>query len=165
MLRSSRVLPRVVAVRQLHCSSPVLKAKKSKNPSQNTVSAVGAGKPPSSEPIPQQNKSPDESAPIPPPSSSSPSEPSEPILPSSPAAPPSSEPSPSSTSNSSSIPPEDANPLNSEQYQAYRGKQSTGPFTWKAAALFLLTGAGLVIYFRIEKERIDRLRTLYERLC
>jgi hypothetical protein len=55
-------------------------------------------------------------------------------------------------------PPEDVNPLTSEQYQAFRGKLKTGPFTWKALALFLWTGLGLHIYFRREKQRMERLR-------
>jgi protein SCO1 len=42
----------------------------------------------------------------------------------------------------------------------YRGRQNMGPFTFKAAALFVLTGIGLVIYFRREKVRVERLRTL-----
>jgi hypothetical protein len=56
-------------------------------------------------------------------------------------------------------PPPDINPLSDEQYQAFRGKQATGPFSWKAAALFLVTGTILVFYFRRERDRMERLRT------
>jgi hypothetical protein len=63
-----------------------------------------------------------------------------------------------SSSDSKPPPPESINPITDEQYKAFRGKQATGPFTWKALALFLLTGAGLIIYFRQEKERMQRLR-------
>lgn len=37
-------------------------------------------------------------------------------------------------------------------------RNSTGPFSWKAALLFVLTGAGMMIYFRVEKERLERKR-------
>jgi hypothetical protein len=78
--------------------------------------------------------------------------------PSTPNKPPQSEAKPTSATPSSPK-PEDINPqLTTEQYQAFRGKQSVGPFTWKAAGLFLLTGTGLIIYFRHEKDRMDRLR-------
>jgi protein SCO1/2 len=39
-----------------------------------------------------------------------------------------------------------------------KARHSTGPFSWKAGALFILTGAGLMIYFRVEKERLERRR-------
>jgi protein SCO1/2 len=39
-----------------------------------------------------------------------------------------------------------------------RQRNSTGPFSWKAALLFVLTGAGMVIYFRVEKARLERKR-------
>ena len=39
-----------------------------------------------------------------------------------------------------------------------KAQQSIGPFSWKAGALFVLTGAGLMIYFRVEKERLERKR-------
>jgi protein SCO1 len=32
------------------------------------------------------------------------------------------------------------------------------PFSWKAGILFLATGAGLVVYFRYEKARMERKR-------
>ncbi len=32
------------------------------------------------------------------------------------------------------------------------------PFSWKAGALFVITGVGLIIYFRMEKARIERKR-------
>lgn len=37
-------------------------------------------------------------------------------------------------------------------------RNSTGPFSWKAALLFVLTGAGMMIYFRVEKARLERKR-------
>ncbi|KAJ5111029.1 Synthesis of cytochrome c oxidase Sco1/Sco2 [Penicillium argentinense] len=37
-------------------------------------------------------------------------------------------------------------------------RNSTGPFSWKAATLFVLTGAGMMIYFRVEKARLERKR-------
>lgn len=33
-----------------------------------------------------------------------------------------------------------------------------GPFSWQAAVLFILTGAGMVVYFRYEKARLQRKR-------
>lgn len=39
-----------------------------------------------------------------------------------------------------------------------KARNSTGPFSWKAGMLFVLTGAGLLIYFRVEKERLERKR-------
>ncbi|BCS22813.1 SCO family protein [Aspergillus puulaauensis] len=39
-----------------------------------------------------------------------------------------------------------------------RARNSTGPFSWKAALLFVLTGAGMIVYFRVEKERLERKR-------
>lgn len=39
-----------------------------------------------------------------------------------------------------------------------KARQTTGPFSWKAGALFVLTAAGLVIYFRVEKARLERQR-------
>jgi len=57
---------------------------------------------------------------------------------------------------------EDFNPLTDEQYQAFRRKQQVGPFSWKALGLFVITGIGLVVYFRHEKERMDRLRIAEE---
>ena len=75
------------------------------------------------------------------------------------------EPTPSSSNASPSQdtkppPKSEANDtlLNDERYQAFRGQQAQGPFTWKTAVLFLLTGTGLVLYFRYEKERVNRLR-------
>lgn len=37
-------------------------------------------------------------------------------------------------------------------------RASTGPFSWKAALLFVLTGAGMMIYFQVEKSRLERKR-------
>ena len=39
-----------------------------------------------------------------------------------------------------------------------KARNSTGPFSWKAAALFVVTGAAMIIYFRVEKERLARKR-------
>lgn len=39
-----------------------------------------------------------------------------------------------------------------------RTRASTGPFSWKAGLLFVLTGAGLVVYFQYEKARLERQR-------
>lgn len=39
-----------------------------------------------------------------------------------------------------------------------RQRNTTGPFSWKAALLFVLTGAGMMLYFRIEKARLERKR-------
>lgn len=42
--------------------------------------------------------------------------------------------------------------------QQMKSRQRTGPFSWKAALLFVLTGAGMIIYFRVEKARLERKR-------
>ena len=39
-----------------------------------------------------------------------------------------------------------------------KARHSTGPFSWKSALLFVLTGGGMIIYFRVEKERLERKR-------
>jgi protein SCO1/2 len=39
-----------------------------------------------------------------------------------------------------------------------RARNATGPFSWKAALLFVLTGAGMIVYFRVEKDRLERKR-------
>ncbi|KAL4906781.1 hypothetical protein BDW74DRAFT_166928 [Aspergillus multicolor] len=39
-----------------------------------------------------------------------------------------------------------------------RQRNNTGPFSWKAALLFVLTGAGMIVYFRVEKDRLERKR-------
>ncbi|RAL12201.1 SCO family protein [Aspergillus homomorphus CBS 101889] len=39
-----------------------------------------------------------------------------------------------------------------------KARNSTGPFSWKSALLFVLTGGGMIIYFRVEKERLERKR-------
>ncbi|KAI8084557.1 SCO1/SenC-domain-containing protein [Halteromyces radiatus] len=41
-------------------------------------------------------------------------------------------------------------------------QQAFGPFTWKAAAAFLGTGAGLLIYFQSEKKRVEEERIAKE---
>ncbi|KAK2739621.1 Cu-binding protein [Onygenales sp. PD_40] len=42
--------------------------------------------------------------------------------------------------------------------QQMKARASTGPFSWKAAALFIITGAGMIVYFRYEKARLERKR-------
>ncbi|KAL2850717.1 SCO1/SenC-domain-containing protein [Aspergillus pseudoustus] len=39
-----------------------------------------------------------------------------------------------------------------------RARNATGPFSWKSALLFVLTGAGMIVYFRVEKDRLERKR-------
>lgn len=39
-----------------------------------------------------------------------------------------------------------------------KARNSTGPFSWKAALLFVVTGGGMMIYFQVEKERLARAR-------
>jgi protein SCO1/2 len=39
-----------------------------------------------------------------------------------------------------------------------KSRQRNGPFSWKAALLFVATGAAMVIYFRVEKARLERKR-------
>ncbi|KAK8099326.1 SCO1 protein [Apiospora kogelbergensis] len=39
-----------------------------------------------------------------------------------------------------------------------KSRYRTGPFSWKAGALFVLTGGGLVWYFEFEKQRMQRKR-------
>ena len=39
-----------------------------------------------------------------------------------------------------------------------RARTSTGPFSWKAALLFVITGGGMIVYFQVEKERLARKR-------
>lgn len=40
--------------------------------------------------------------------------------------------------------------------QQLRTRAHTGPFSWKAGLLFIVTGAGMVVYFRIERARMER---------
>lgn len=42
--------------------------------------------------------------------------------------------------------------------QQLKSRQQTGPFSWKAGLLFIITGAGMIIYFRVEKARLERKR-------
>ncbi|KAH0562518.1 hypothetical protein GP486_002793 [Trichoglossum hirsutum] len=42
--------------------------------------------------------------------------------------------------------------------QEAKSRYRSGPFSWKAGALFLLSGAGMILYFRYEKARIERKR-------
>ncbi|OAX83641.1 hypothetical protein ACJ72_01990 [Emergomyces africanus] len=42
--------------------------------------------------------------------------------------------------------------------QQLKSRASTGPFSWKAAALFVATGVGMIFYFRYEKARLERKR-------
>ncbi|CAO3591375.1 unnamed protein product [Absidia cylindrospora] len=44
-----------------------------------------------------------------------------------------------------------------------RDCEALGPFTWKAAAAFLGTGAGLLIYFQNEKKRVEEERIAKEK--
>ena len=148
---------------RLHFSPILAKSKKSKkNLSNSTPSNINQTPSPSA--IPSQSRLPNNESSTEPsvPERTSPAEPppldglsSSPPLAASPI--PTTDPAPS-TPSAPPTPPNDTNPVHDEQYRAYRGKQSAGPFTWKAAVLFLLTGTGLVIYFRQEKERIERLR-------
>lgn len=39
-----------------------------------------------------------------------------------------------------------------------RARNATGPFSWQAALLFVVTGAGMIMYFRYEKARLERKR-------
>ncbi|KAL1924718.1 uncharacterized protein VTP21DRAFT_4372 [Calcarisporiella thermophila] len=41
---------------------------------------------------------------------------------------------------------------------AIRERAAVGPFTWKALALFVTTGVGLMVYFKNEKERLHKMR-------
>ena len=156
--RRSLLLPRA-AVARLH-SSPILsKSKKSKNNSSNSTPSNNTNQTSSPSPIPSQSRLPSNEPSTEPsqPEGTSPSESPPPDgLSSSASAIPTTDPAPSTSAPPT--PPNDTNPIYDEQYKAYRGKQTAGPFTWKAAALFVLTGTGLVIYFRREKERVERLR-------
>ncbi|KAI2778078.1 SCO1 protein [Daldinia loculata] len=56
-----------------------------------------------------------------------------------------------------------ARPLEQRRYKAKtveeaRSRYRTGPFSWKAGLLFVLTSAGLVWYFEHEKQRMQRKR-------
>ncbi|KAJ9624072.1 Cu-binding protein [Taxawa tesnikishii (nom. ined.)] len=42
--------------------------------------------------------------------------------------------------------------------QEAKSRYRLGPFSWQAGLLFLLAGAGLTVYFRYEKERMNRKR-------
>lgn len=48
--------------------------------------------------------------------------------------------------------------LSAKTIQQLRARSTTGPFSWKAAALFIVTGAGLIVYFQYEKARLERKR-------
>ncbi|KAK3077719.1 hypothetical protein LTS18_009489, partial [Coniosporium uncinatum] len=39
-----------------------------------------------------------------------------------------------------------------------KSRHRSGPFSWKAGVLFLLTGCGMIVYFREEKARLERKR-------
>lgn len=39
-----------------------------------------------------------------------------------------------------------------------KARHSTGPFSWKAALLFVITGIGMIVYFKYEKARLERKR-------
>ncbi|EDN09295.1 mitochondrial metallochaperone Sco1 [Histoplasma capsulatum] len=44
--------------------------------------------------------------------------------------------------------------------QQLKARASTGPFSWKAAALFVATGVAMIFYFRYEKARLERKRVV-----
>lgn len=49
----------------------------------------------------------------------------------------------------------------SQKYKTVEQAESryrSGPFSWAAGVLFLLSGAGLIVYFRYEKARMERKR-------
>jgi protein SCO1/2 len=46
-------------------------------------------------------------------------------------------------------------PVQRRHASSLRDKSAIGPFTWKAATLFLATGAGLYAYFESEKGKIQ----------
>lgn len=48
-----------------------------------------------------------------------------------------------------------AQPATRRHASSLRDKSAIGPFTWKAATLFLATGAGLYAYFESEKSKIQ----------
>lgn len=48
--------------------------------------------------------------------------------------------------------------------QGFRDKSAIGPFTWKAASLFVLTGAGLYVYFESEKSKIQERKRAFRRV-
>lgn len=48
--------------------------------------------------------------------------------------------------------------LPAKTIQQLRARASTGPFSWKAAALFIITGAAMIVYFQYEKARLERKR-------
>jgi protein SCO1 len=39
-----------------------------------------------------------------------------------------------------------------------KARHSTGPFSWKAAVLLVITGASMLVYFRYERARLERKR-------
>ncbi|KAI5281488.1 Cu-binding protein, partial [Ascosphaera acerosa] len=39
-----------------------------------------------------------------------------------------------------------------------KARRTTGPFSWKAGLLFVLTGGGMIAYFSAEKARLERER-------
>ncbi|KAI1907705.1 Cu-binding protein [Ophidiomyces ophidiicola] len=41
-----------------------------------------------------------------------------------------------------------------------KARSSTGPFSWKAAGLFVVTGGGMIVYFTYEKARLERERVV-----
>lgn len=49
--------------------------------------------------------------------------------------------------------------------QGFRDKSAIGPFTWKAASLFVLTGAGLYVYFESEKSKIQERKRMFPLGC
>lgn len=42
--------------------------------------------------------------------------------------------------------------------QQLKARNATGPFSWKSALLFVITGGAMIVYFRYEKARLERKR-------
>ncbi|WVQ83620.1 hypothetical protein IAT38_005761 [Cryptococcus sp. DSM 104549] len=52
-------------------------------------------------------------------------------------------------------PPSQSSPQLDKQQAKARDESAVGPFTWKAAAFFVLTGIGLYVYFESEKAKVQ----------
>lgn len=64
-------------------------------------------------------------------------------------------------SSATSFPRRAAQPIQRRCASSFRDKSAIGPFTWKAATLFLATGAGLYAYFESEKSKIQERKRKY----
>ena len=64
-------------------------------------------------------------------------------------------------SSATSLPRRAAQPIQRRCASSFRDKSAIGPFTWKAATLFLATGAGLYAYFESEKSKIQERKRMY----